>query len=142
MCKMPPGLLVTTGAPYVAYRDGGTSPTNKATVRTYTGTTWSVVGEAGFSAGQASFTSLALHPTTGAPFLAYRDGGNSNKATVMFLQKGENSSPTFDPPWLSLLQLPATRSPGGLHQFFLAGSGLAVSVQLSRRPSLHPSFLS
>ena len=44
---------------------------------------WSSVGSAGFSAGQADWTSLALHPTTGAPYVAYTDGGNSYKATVM-----------------------------------------------------------
>ena len=43
---------------------------------------WNVVGTAGFSAGDASYTSLAIDPTTGTPFLGYQDSANSNKATV------------------------------------------------------------
>ena len=76
----------TTGAPYVAYVDGGNS--QKATVRTFDGTAWSNVGSAGFSAGQATYTSLALHPTTGAPYVAYSDYANSQKATVMTFDDG------------------------------------------------------
>ena len=43
---------------------------------------WETVGSAGFSAGAASYTSLALDGA-GTPYVAYRDGGNSDKATVM-----------------------------------------------------------
>ncbi|MFC5469010.1 S-layer homology domain-containing protein [Cohnella suwonensis] len=42
---------------------------------------WETVGNAGFSAGQADFTSLYVYD--GTPYVAYRDYGNSNKATVM-----------------------------------------------------------
>ena len=76
----------TTGAPYVAYMDGGNS--QKATVRTFDGSAWSTVGSAGFSAGQATYTSLALHPTTGAPYVAYSDYANAQKVTVMTFDDG------------------------------------------------------
>ena len=44
--------------------------------------TWAPVGSAGFSAGIANYTSLSFAPD-GTPYVAYRDVGNSNKATVM-----------------------------------------------------------
>ena len=71
------------GTPYVAYRDWLDLGTNqKATVKKFNGTTWVTVGTAGFSAGQADYTSLAFAPD-GTPYLAYTDDGNSGKATVM-----------------------------------------------------------
>jgi hypothetical protein len=42
---------------------------------------WSVVGTAGFSAGQAYYTSLAID-STGTPYVAYQDGSNGDRATV------------------------------------------------------------
>ena len=70
----------STGTPYVAYQDGGTS--GKATVMKYTGGSWQTVGTARFSAGAAYCTSLAID-SAGTPYVAYQDGGNSGKATVM-----------------------------------------------------------
>jgi len=75
-------LAFNNGIPYVAYRDGDNG--GKATVMKYTGngaTGWETVGTAGFSAGQADFTSLAFD--NGIPYVAYKDAGNSNKATMM-----------------------------------------------------------
>ena len=43
---------------------------------------WQNVGNAGFSAGTAWYTSLAISPS-GEPYVAYQDGGNANKASVM-----------------------------------------------------------
>jgi uncharacterized repeat protein (TIGR01451 family) len=82
--------LDSNDVPYVAYKDGGTS--NKATVMRYnTGTnTWEPVGSAGFSAGQADFTSLALD-SNDVPYVAYKDGGTSNEATVMRYNTGTNT---------------------------------------------------
>ena len=42
---------------------------------------WQNVGSAGFSAGEASNTSLVFNGST--PYVAYRDWGNSSKVTVM-----------------------------------------------------------
>ncbi|WP_035756737.1 HYR domain-containing protein, partial [Hugenholtzia roseola] len=44
---------------------------------------WTNVGTAGFSAGAVEDQSLAFHPTTHEPYIAYRDNANGNKTTVM-----------------------------------------------------------
>ncbi len=43
---------------------------------------WSIVGSAGFSAGYTPSTSLSFAPD-GAPYVAYQDGVNGSKASVM-----------------------------------------------------------
>ncbi|MCK9480320.1 MAG: T9SS type A sorting domain-containing protein [Bacteroidia bacterium] len=43
---------------------------------------WQTVGTAGFSAGDANYTSLAFS-NSNEPYVAYADGANSGKATVM-----------------------------------------------------------
>jgi hypothetical protein len=43
---------------------------------------WTYVGDAGFSAGLAIFTSIAFSPS-GEPYVAYNDQANSDKASVM-----------------------------------------------------------
>jgi hypothetical protein len=63
----------------VAYQDIGNSL--KATVKKFNGTGWVDVGTAGFSAGRADYTSIAIDASS-TPYVAYRDGGNSSKATV------------------------------------------------------------
>jgi len=67
---------------YLVYRDAGIS--GKAVVRKYnTGSSnWDTVGTAGFSAGSASFTSLAFD-TSGLPYVAYGDANISGKTVVM-----------------------------------------------------------
>jgi hypothetical protein len=63
----------------VAYKD--IENESKATVMKYNGESWVTVGSAGFSADDADYTSLVF--SDGTPYVAYRDGGNGDKATVM-----------------------------------------------------------
>ena len=74
--------LDASGNPYLAFTERYSTYANKATVMKYSGGSWSTVGSEGFSAGSASYTSLALN-SSGTPYVVYEDGANSNKATVM-----------------------------------------------------------
>ena len=56
--------------------DGGGSAGDETTK------SWQTVGVAGFSAGRADYTSLAFD-SSGTPCVAYSDGPNGHKATVM-----------------------------------------------------------
>lgn len=49
---------------------------------------WSLVGEAGLSAGGTYFSSLKFD-AQGTPYLAYQDGENDNRATVMKFSQGQ-----------------------------------------------------
>jgi hypothetical protein len=79
--------LDSTGTPWVAYKDGGNS--GKATVQKLVSGSggWTVVGNAGFSAGGVNYVSLALD-STGTPWVAYTDASVGNKATVQKLVSG------------------------------------------------------
>jgi uncharacterized repeat protein (TIGR02543 family) len=66
---------------------------NKVTVMKYNGSEWKTVGSAGFSAGDAWFTSMYVYD--GTPYVAYMDLGNSDKATVM-RYLGDSCTVTFD----------------------------------------------
>ena len=83
----------TTGDLYVAFGDGGLlrNPMvyGGATVMTFDGTSWSIVGSRNFSPGKAGSMALHLHPITGAPYLFFQDeyafgvGGTQWTGTVM-----------------------------------------------------------
>ena len=75
-------VIDSSGTPFLAFRDPGKS--NKVTVLGYSfsGGYWRTVGASGFSAGAASYVSLSIDPS-GTLYVAYGDGGNSNKVTVM-----------------------------------------------------------
>jgi len=68
--------------PYIVLGFDNTSCTGQSSVMKYNGTAWVTVGSPRFTAGDAWSTSLAID-TTGTPYLAYEDFGNSKKATVM-----------------------------------------------------------
>ena len=72
----------SSGTPYVAYMDYSTSPQYKATVEKFDGSSWTTVGSAGFSAGAAPWTSIAVGGT-GIPYVAFKDNSAGGKATVM-----------------------------------------------------------
>src|SRR5207248_2304740 len=69
-----------SGTPYVVYTDNANG--SFATVMKFDGSSWIMVGSAGFSAGGASYTTIAFDGS-GTPYVVYQDGGNSNGATVM-----------------------------------------------------------
>ncbi len=77
------------GDPYVAYApfDG----VRKISVSNFVAGTWSIVGNPDFSAGFAEDISLAFNPVTDEPYVAFRDYGNSFKATVMKLPSGTST---------------------------------------------------
>ncbi|MDQ4139557.1 MAG: Ig-like domain-containing protein, partial [Bacteroidota bacterium] len=83
----PSLVLDANGNPLVAYMEkaGDTyldiMNGQKATVMKFNGSSWEIVGNAGFSAGRISSPSLALDAND-TPFVAYLDNANGNKATV------------------------------------------------------------
>ncbi|MBF0393082.1 MAG: DUF4347 domain-containing protein, partial [Alphaproteobacteria bacterium] len=82
--------VASDGTPYVAFMDKDfmSATINRATVMKYSGGAWTVVGNAGLSAGTASFLSLAI-AADGTPYLAYQDGSqDSYNATVMKYSDG------------------------------------------------------
>jgi len=71
-----------SGLPYVAFSDRNITYFCKATVMKYDGSNWVFVGNEGFSAGQASYTSLAFN-SLDQPYVAYMDWSSSiYRATV------------------------------------------------------------
>jgi hypothetical protein len=72
--------LDSTNTPYVAFLEEFPF-TEQVTVMKFNGSSWEVVGTAGFS-GEASDVSLALD-SNDMPYVAFKDYTNSFKATVM-----------------------------------------------------------
>ena len=76
---------------------------------------WKNVGNAGFSLGEAGFTSLAFNPLNGQPYVAYADNANSNKATVMkfdgtnWVNLGGGGFSISEAPYTSLTFSPSDR---------------------------------
>jgi hypothetical protein len=72
-----------SGQPYVAYTDY-VSYNRGAAVKKFDGTNWVYVGVMDFSNASATYTCLAFSPENGQPYVAYRDNGQTYKATVMY----------------------------------------------------------
>lgn len=76
------------GAPHVAYADYSIASGGKITVIKFSDGAWTTLGDAGFTAFDAAFISLAIAPD-GQPYVAYSDYGNVGMATVMKYSAGE-----------------------------------------------------
>jgi len=74
--------IAPDGVPHVAYADYSLASGGKVTVLKFSDGAWGTVGNAGFTAFDAAFVSLAIAPD-GTLYVAYQDGGNAAKATVM-----------------------------------------------------------
>ncbi|HTB06827.1 MAG TPA: T9SS type A sorting domain-containing protein [Bacteroidia bacterium] len=88
--------LDNTGTPVVAYEDKGVGDHAEAFKWNSTNSVWNLLGSLGLSNGSnaasghnglASYTSIAISPA-GVPYIAYVDGNNSTKATVMNYTSG------------------------------------------------------
>lgn len=71
----------STGRPCLAYRDNSAAAGGKATVMSYDGGGWTLVGSQGLSAGTADYVSIA-GASDGTLYLVYKDNANGGKATV------------------------------------------------------------
>jgi len=71
----------TTYPIYVAYVDAANNNSVTVQQRSSSISSWSVVGSAGISGGQANFISLAVN-STGTPYIAYQDVPNSRKLII------------------------------------------------------------
>lgn len=78
--------------PYIAYTESA-----KATVKKFNGTSWINIGNLDTIATQASYAFLVLNPVTDEPTIAYKDGLNSNKATVMKFNSNTVATPFVSP---------------------------------------------
>ncbi len=76
-----PDLSIYNGVPYVAFKDAANA--EKCTVMKYIGSSWVIVGTAGFSAGIARNQSIAIDQSNGDIYVAYSDAENGSKTTVM-----------------------------------------------------------
>lgn len=93
-----------SGTPYLAYQDENivspASNANGASVMKYDGSSWTQVGSAGFSTGEARFLDIKIAPN-GVPNLVFRDFGLSSKAVVMSYDSGTSSWLTVGNPGFS-----------------------------------------
>jgi hypothetical protein len=76
------GMTANNFSSPLTYTVTAADGTNAIYIATVAVGVWQTVGMAGFSAGKARYTSLAID-STGSPYVAYGDDGNSGKATVM-----------------------------------------------------------
>ena len=108
-------LHPATGVPYVSFRDGDSSYRG-ASVMTFNGSAWSLVGSKGFSTVGAFYTRVALHQNSSAPYVAFKDD-NSKMARVMTFNGstwslvGSAGFSAGEANWVSLALHPNTTAP-------------------------------
>jgi hypothetical protein len=74
-------LFSSGGTPYAVYVDINNG--NKLTVRKFNGTSWALVGAAGFTPGTVTDYIYALSVYNGTPYVAFQDNLNGGNLTVM-----------------------------------------------------------
>lgn len=74
-------LAMYAGFPYVAFSDKANS--DKAAVRFWNGTSWVSMSGTGMSVFTTENIRIAVHPTSGLPYVAFIEPGNGKKITVM-----------------------------------------------------------
>lgn len=74
-------IAVAEGKPYVFYRDHGYAFYGTARKLSDDGLSWDLVGDQGLTAGTADGHDIDI--SNGTPYVAYIDGANSNKASVL-----------------------------------------------------------
>jgi len=79
--------IAADGTCYVAFADRTTTPNDRATVMKFANGSWSLVGSAGFSDGNAEYVGIALGPGD-VPFVAFGDrtrldGSGTPRVSVM-----------------------------------------------------------
>ncbi|WP_372632303.1 InlB B-repeat-containing protein [Cohnella sp.] len=82
-------LKVSNGIPYVAYVDDGNG--GRVTVMRFNGSGWEAAGNAGIGANPNlgnSYEYTSLFIDNGTPYVAFKDGANSNRMTVMKMATG------------------------------------------------------
>ena len=72
-------LVIHNNVPYLAYKDG---TEGKATVLKLDGANWVTLGSVDFTTGSARSLDMAID-NLGIPYIAFSDGANSGKTTVM-----------------------------------------------------------
>lgn len=98
--------------PYIIYADQSNSRAGKATVRRWNGASWETVGTAGFTAGAITRCDIAIDQVTNDVYIAYADGGNSDR---LFVKKLVGST------WASVFDTSLTTNASSISMYVLNG---------------------
>ena len=115
--------LDSNGVPYVAFADN--TQGLKATVMKYdsAGNTWNVVGNAGFSAGTATYLSFSIDGTT--PYLTFTDSSYSNLEVMKYDSIGNS--------WTVLSNAPLTTGLSGDMSLYTKNGNIFIGYGFSAK---------